>query len=46
MIVEIKCELSENCEKLGEEKMHELADFLSEFFNDTYEYFEVERKRS
>jgi len=43
MIITIKCELSEEWGELGEKKLNELADFLSEFFNGTCEYFEVER---
>ena len=44
MIVNITCELTKDCGKIGESKLHELADFLSEFFNGTCEYFSIERK--
>ena len=45
MIVDIHCELTKDCDKISESKLHELADFLSEFFDGNCEYFSVERKK-
>lgn len=43
MKVVISCELTEDCGKINASKINELADFLSEFFNDTCECFSVEK---
>lgn len=45
MKVIITCELTEDIEKLNASKLNELGEFLQEFFNNTCECFEVERKK-